>query len=430
MPANRSVDFALSSIVMQRVQYAEPHEVPLWKQVRSLFALDANVSNMDANTKASPLRGVMDDDEPICTTFADMREAIAPSFGCDGDEFVVTDSTTDSISKILGGLELREGDEIITTNHEFYGGLAPMALVRDRRGVVIKQIKVPVGNNQCAEDYVELFASGITDCTKVLLFSAPTALTGTMLPIQMLTALAQQRGLISVVDGAHIPGMLDVNFHELGADFIAGSGNKWQCAPPGTGVLYIRNKVLPAYNPRPLPIFWPIVSVWYPPAGGLPARTTDSNPTYDIAAYVQNIGAASLGRMRAFHQACNVWNEIGRGRIERYIIGLGLYLKERIVERWGEAALYSPYRDARLVTALTTFNPFRGADDACNEELFHTFVARLESEHQILAKYTTFEVAADAAPHHAIRISTRLYHNWDDVDRLVCAMATLADDMG
>jgi selenocysteine lyase/cysteine desulfurase len=415
---------------MQSLQYAEPDEGPFWKQARSLFALNANILNMDANTKASPLRGVMDDDEPICTTFADMREAIAPSFGCDADEIVVTDSTTDSISKILGGLDLCKGDEILTTNHEFYGGLAPMALARDRRGVVIKQIRVPVGNSQRAEDYVERVASAITDRTKVLLFSAPTALTGTMLPVRMLTHLAQQHDLISVVDGAHIPGMLNVNFHELGADFIAGSGNKWQCAPPGTGVLYIRNKVLPQYNPRPLPAFWPIISVWYPLAGGLPPRTTGSKSTYDIAEYVQNIGSASLGRMRAFKKACETWNEIGRDRIEQYIIGLSMYLKKRIVEHWGEAALYSPYRDARLVTALTTFNPFRGADDASNEKLFQSFVARLEGEYHILVKYTQFEIAEGAALHHAIRISTRLYHNRDDIDQLVWAMAKLTNAMG
>jgi len=105
-------------------------------------------------------------------------------------------------------------------------------------------------------------------------------------------------------------------------------------------------------------------------------------------------------------------------------------LKERILEQRGEAALYSPYHDARLVTALTSFNPFCSADDASNEKLFQTFVARLESEYHILVKYTQFEVTGDAAPHHAIRISTRLYHNRDDIDQLVRAMAKLADDMG
>jgi selenocysteine lyase/cysteine desulfurase len=415
---------------MQLAQPAAAPPIPsLWAQTRPLFALNPDVMNMDANTKASPLRGVMDQDEPICTTFADMRAAIAPSYGCDVDELVVTDSTTDSISKVLGGLELAEGDEILTTNHEFYGGLAPMALARDRRGVVIRKIQVPVGNDQCAEDYVERFASGITGRTRIMLFSAPTALTGTMLPIRLLTDLAQQHGIITVIDGAHIPGMLHVDFHALGADFIAGSGNKWQCAPPGTGLLYIRNKILPQYNPCPLPAFWPIVSVWYPLAGGLPPRTTNSQPTYDIGEYIQNIGAASLERMRGFNRACTIWNEIGRDRIERYLIGLGLYLKMRILERWGDAALFSPYSDARLLTGLTTFNPFRSAEDACDETLFHTFITRLENEYRIIVKYTQFEFPGHLALHHGIRLSTRLYHTREDVDEAIAAMAALADDM-
>ncbi|MGX0966064.1 isopenicillin-N epimerase [Bradyrhizobium japonicum] len=414
---------------MEASSQVRPFEAPLWKQTRPLFALNDRVRNMDANTKASPLLGVMEDDEPICTTFADLREAIAPSFGCDTDEIVVTVSTTDSISKILGGLELGAGDEILTTNHEFYGALAPMALVRDRHRVVIKKIKLPVGNEQCAEDYVERFGAAINSRTKLLLFSAPTALTGTMLPIRMLTDLAQQRGLISVVDGAHIPGMLNVNFHQLGADFIAGSGNKWQCGPPGTGILYIRNKVLPQHNPGPLPAFWPIVSTWYPLAGGLPPRTTDSTQSYDIAEYVQNVGSASLGKMQAFKRACDIWNEIGRDRIEQYVVGLGAYLKARLAEHWGEAAIYSPYRDGRLATALTSFNPMRRPEDVFNETMFQTFVARLESEYRILLKYTQFEVEGVAAPHHAIRISTRPFHNRYDIDELVEAMENLANDM-
>ncbi len=410
-------------------QLFELDERPLWEQARSLFALNSDFLHMDASTLGSPLRGVWDDDEPVCTTFGEIRGAIAPSFGCDADEITVTNSTTDSLSKVIGGLELCEGDEILTTNHEHFGSLAPMALARDRRGVVIKRIELPVGTNQRAEDYVERFASAITDRTKVLLFSAPTATTGTMLPVRMLTRLAQEHGLISVVDGAHIPGMLNVNFHELGADFVAGSGNKWQCGPPGTGILYIRNKVLPQFNPRPLPIFWPIISVWYPPEGGLPPRTTCSQPTYDIAEYIQNIGAASLGRMLGFKKACEIWESIGRDRIEQHILGLSAYLKERIAEQWGEAALYSPHDDARLVTGLSSFNPFRNPDDAFKEKRFQTFLARLESEHHIVVKYTEFEIAGTPAPHYAIRISTRLYHNRDDVDLLVQAMAKLSADM-
>ncbi|MQA05810.1 MAG: aminotransferase class V-fold PLP-dependent enzyme [Streptosporangiales bacterium] len=75
-----------------------------------------------------------------------------------------------------------------------------------------------------------------------MLFSAPTYKTGTMLPIKMLAELAQEHGLITVVDGARVPGMFAFGYRALGIDFFAGSCAKWQCGPAGTGVIYMRNK--------------------------------------------------------------------------------------------------------------------------------------------------------------------------------------------
>jgi isopenicillin-N epimerase len=158
---------------------------------RSLFALDGALVHMDATTAEARLREVGAGDEPICEAeFPDVRRAIAPGFGCDGDEIVVTHSTTDSISRIFGGLELGAGDEVLTTNHEHYGGMAPLALLRDRRGVLIRQVEAPIGNGQRAEDYIDVFAAAVTPRTRVLFFSAPTATTGTMLPVRMLARLA------------------------------------------------------------------------------------------------------------------------------------------------------------------------------------------------------------------------------------------------
>src|SRR5262249_10871461 len=155
------------------------------------------------------------------------------------------------------------GDEILTSNHEHFAGRAALAIARDRRRIVIREVVLPVGNDQCAEMYVDRFSRGITPRTRVLFFSSPTATTGTLLPIRMLAELGQRHGLIIVVDAAHIPGMIHCSFRETGVDFLAGSGNKWQCAPAGTGILYVRNRVSPNYNPLPLTEFWPVISVWY-----------------------------------------------------------------------------------------------------------------------------------------------------------------------
>jgi selenocysteine lyase/cysteine desulfurase len=398
-------------------------------QIRQMLSLDEGLLHMDVGAAALRSRGTPGASDVVTSTFADIREAVAPGFGCDRDELVITHNTTDAMCKILAGLDLRAGDEIVTTSHEHYAGLAAMALVRDRQGVVIRQVSLPAGNNQRAEDYVELFAAAITHHTKVLLFSAPTYTTGAMLPVRMLASLAQQHNLITVVDAAHVPGMLHCNFHELGVDFLAGSGTKWQYGPAGTGILYVRNKVLPQYNPLPLPTFWPVISIWYPPEGGLPPRSNTNIPSYDIAEYLQTAGSDSLTRLQTFREACEIWDKVGRAGIEKYLLELGLYLKERIAEQWGIDSLYSPKDDARLLTAITAFNPFRRGEDALDSRKFETFVTLMRKEHHIVVRQTEFPVAGARGLHQAIRISTCLFHDREDVDHLVRAMVKVSATM-
>jgi selenocysteine lyase/cysteine desulfurase len=211
--------------------------------------------------------------------------------------------------------------------------------------------------------------------------------------------------------------MVDADFHAMGADFIAGSGNKWQCGPPGTGLLYIRNRVLEEHNPMPLPVFWPVASVWYPLEGGLPPRTTGRLPTYDVAEYVQNAGAASLSRMQALEMACEIWQHIGRRQIEATILDLAGYLRDRIVDVFGREALFSPHGDRRLRSGLTTFNPFRDLLGACDERRVAAFVARLEARHGIIVKYVEF--ALESRRVFGVRVATRLYHTHEDIDAFV-----------
>ncbi|MEU6658304.1 aminotransferase class V-fold PLP-dependent enzyme [Streptomyces sp. NPDC046821] len=417
-----------------------PSSPAYWDAVRRLFLLDKKVLFMNVGTVGSPPREVLDTVDRVhrevavgavsaYSDFSDVRAVAARGYGCDPDEVTISHNTSDGMAKIMAGLALKEGDEILTTNHEHSGGNSPMAEARDRHGVVIKRVEMPVGNGQRAEDYVELFRKAITSRTKVMVFSAPTYKTGTMLPIQLLAKLAQDHGLISVVDGAHIPGMMAYNFNELGVDFLAGSAAKWQCGPGGTGVLYVRNKVRPRYNPNPLPEFWPVVSSGYPEAG-LPARSSGATASYDMASKLQTIGNSSLAIMAGVANVCEVWDRIGRDRIQNHVLGLSGYLKELIVERWGVKSLYSPKDDPRLVCALTSFAPFRDPADVYDAAKTTAFVARLKDEYGIVIRTSDFPVIGSARSHQAVRVSTHLFHQKEDVERIVDAMWRLSGDMG
>ncbi|QZO01479.1 aminotransferase class V-fold PLP-dependent enzyme [Chenggangzhangella methanolivorans] len=207
------------------------------------FILDPDVLYMNIGTTGSTpnhvLKSFNQDNREVARnpleTFGGVtpfREAIAPGFGAELEEFVISYNTTDGMNKILAGVELREGDEIVTTNHEHPGGNGPMNILAQRYGVKITRVALPVGNDQKAGDYVDLFRKAMTKKTKAFVFSAPTYLTGVMLPYKRLAKLAQKNGIMTIVDGAHATGMFDLDFHKTGIDFWGCSGHKWQCGPP------------------------------------------------------------------------------------------------------------------------------------------------------------------------------------------------------
>jgi len=406
-----------------------------WAQVQKLFTLDKSLLFMNIGTAGSmPMESLdmLDDASRTAAELSgngygahgDIRTAAAAGFGGEGDELVISGNTSDGCCRVLLGLEWSPGDEIVTTNHEHPGGDVPMAILRDRYGVIIRRVEVPVGNDQTAEDYVALFAGAITAKTRALFWSSPTYKTGTMLPIRELVDLAISRGLMSIVDGAHLPGMMAYNYRNLGMDFMAGAGHKWQCAPLGTGVLYVRNRV-GSFNPQPLPRLWPTNSSNY----ANPANIYPRGPGVNIADRLQSCGSMNRPVYLAWGKSCAIWDQIGRQKIQDYILSMSLYLKDRIANEWGEAALYSPKDDMRLVSALTSFNPFRNPADITNQPKSSQFVARMRDEYGIVIRNVNVPVIGSLSQHWPVRISTHLWHDFDDVDRLFHAMKDLSNKM-
>jgi isopenicillin-N epimerase len=124
-----------------------------------------------------------------------------------------------------------------------------------------------------------------------------------------------------------------------------------------------------------------------------------------------------------------MWDRIGRQRIKDHVVGLASYLKELVAERWGVQSLYSPKDDPRLVCALTSFNPFRNRADVLDAEKSAEFVARMRDEYRITIRTVDFPVIGSAQPHRPVRVSTHLFHQSGDVDRLVDAAWELSGKM-
>jgi isopenicillin-N epimerase len=293
-------------------------------------------------------------------------------------------------------------------------------------------IPMPVGNNQTAATYQNLFDERIRALkaqgkrVRAVMWSSPTYKTGTMLPIAELMEVVKQHELISIVDGAHLPGMMAYDYGALGMDFMSGAGHKWQCGPGSTGILIMRNKIR-ASNPLPLPKWYPIHTSSY----STRERTTTATETFDIAASVTACGSVHTPLFQALVNACQMWDTIGRKKIETYDLTLSAYLKEKIVERWGIDSLYSPKDDPKLVCALTSWNPFRNKADVMDATKSGQFVTRLLNEYPqgLIIRNSGFEVIGSAAQHYAMRVSTHVWHDANDIDALVDAMWDLSGKM-
>ena len=304
------------------------------------------------------------------------REKIAKGYGARADEIAITRNTTDAISQVLYGIDWSIGDEILCSTLEYPNCIATIRRVACRFGLTVRQFGVPSRHDTHAEEIVESARRGIVPGkTKVMFFSAPAQPNGMMLPFRRLARLAQHYGIITVVDGAHYGGMFNPRLDDTGIDFWGISGYKWQCGPGGTGILYVRNALLESNN-TPLPRFNLVRSA------DLQAPIDGSRPLdFDIGAALSHYGFPESADLRALGEACEIWDRAGRERIERYILWLADYAREKLAAVFGEYALLQACRDAELKSGLVAFNPFPEKEQRRDLQLAHRFNARLSRKY-------------------------------------------------
>jgi len=167
------------------------------------------------------------------------REALGAYLNAPAENLVFVDNATWGVNVIARSIPLEPGDEVLTTNHEY--GACDMTwewLTRKRGATVVRRkMELPVTTH---EAFVESFWSGVTTRTKVIYLSHVTSPTALIFPIHEICRRARETGILTVIDGAHAPGQLDLDLQEIGADIYSGNLHKWLSTPKGTGFLYVR----------------------------------------------------------------------------------------------------------------------------------------------------------------------------------------------
>lgn len=148
-------------------------------------------------------------------------------------------NTTHAVSEVLRSLELRPGDELLTTSHAYNACVNALRAVAQRAGaaVVVAPVPFPTASS---EVHHEAVLGAVTPRTRLVLLDHVTSPTGLVFDLAPLVAELERRGVMVFVDGAHAPGMLPLDVERLGASFYAGNLHKWVCAPKGAAFLWVR----------------------------------------------------------------------------------------------------------------------------------------------------------------------------------------------
>lgn len=168
-----------------------------------------------------------------------VKDVSAQILGCDPSELSITDATRDGMNIAIAGYPWQRGDEIITSNIEHPGGLAPTFLTKKRYGTRVRIADIGVGD-MGTEATVREFERLITPRTRMIAISHISYTTGAVLPVKEITEMAHSHDVLVTVDAAQSYAHLPLDLHALGVDFYACPGQKWVCGPEGTGVFYAR----------------------------------------------------------------------------------------------------------------------------------------------------------------------------------------------
>lgn len=226
-----------------------------WFEVQQAFTVDRSLVNLN-NGGVSPSPAVVQaamkrhldfsNQAPAYTMWQilepqrePVRQHLAGIFGCDSEEMAITRNASEGLQICQLGIDLARGDEVLTTTQDYGRMITTFQQRQAREGIVLKQFSIPVPAEDPAE-IVRLFESHLTERTRLILMSHVINLTGQILPVKEVVAMARRHRVPVIVDGAHGFAHFPFRHADLDCDYYATSLHKWLFAPHGTGFLFVR----------------------------------------------------------------------------------------------------------------------------------------------------------------------------------------------
>jgi len=246
---------AASETVSARKPEEVAHDEDYWNEIRNAFTVDRNIVNLN-NGYVSPAPKPVQEAMRRYLEFSDMgpyhtmivqlekqiemvRVRLAMTAGCDPEEMAITRNSSEALEIAQFGIDLKPGDEVLTTNQDYPRMLTTFRQRERREGIVLKTISFPVPPPSM-DDLYQRFERAVTPKTKLILCCHITNRTGQIFPVRKICDMAHARGIPVIVDGAHAFNHFPFKISDLDCDYYGVSLHKWTCAPVGTGFLYVK----------------------------------------------------------------------------------------------------------------------------------------------------------------------------------------------
>lgn len=209
------------------------------------------------------------------------REALATYVHCQAEDLVFVVNPTFAVNAVAKSLNLQPGDEILTTNIEYGASDRTWDFVCGETGAryVRQPIQLPIVSK---EQIIADFFKGLSDKTKLVFISQITSATGLILPVKEICAIAKSKGILTFIDGAHVPGQIPLNLSELAVDFYTGACHKWMLAPKGCSFLMATKEAQKLL--KPLVVSWGYKSLY--PSDSLFLDHFQMSGTRDFSAFL------------------------------------------------------------------------------------------------------------------------------------------------
>ena len=236
-----------------------------------------------------------------------IRTGLAELFGCDREEIAITRNASESLETLLLGLDLKSGDEVLTTTQDYGRMLTTIRQREQREGIRLNLIKIPIPPKNI-DEITAAFQRAMTPRTRLIQIAHQVNITGQITPVKAVCEMARAHGVETIVDGAHSFAQFDFKQKDLDCDYFGTSLHKWLYAPKGTGLLYVKRDKIP--------------KVW-------PLFAAEEKQKSDIRKF-EEIGTHSAAPKLAIGEAMLFHNGIGGKRKEARLRYLSRYWMDQL----------------------------------------------------------------------------------------------------